>query len=210
MPSNTPGAIDAGVFHNDVIAVGNRNVLFYYETAFLDKKPLLASLGNLIEDFEPVELGKSDVSIEDVVKSYLFNSQLISIPGEENMTLIAPGESERTPAVRSWLGGLTGSGGPIGKVHFMDLRESMQNGGGPACLRLRVVLSGSEERALAARVLLDNPLAGELEAWIRKHYRETLTPIDLHDPALMNESYAALDELTQILQLGSIYDFQKV
>lgn len=204
-----PDAIDAGVFHNDVIAVGNRNVLFFYEAAFLDSDALLEELSNRVEAFTPVKLAAQDVPIEDVVKSYLFNSQLISVPGEEKMCLIAPGEAKSTPSVAAYLDDLVASGGPIGDVHYMDLRESMQNGGGPACLRLRVVLTEQEESALGARVLLDDLLADEIEAWIKTHYRETLEPDDLHDPALMTESYAALDELTQILQIGTIYDFQK-
>lgn len=205
-----PQVIDAGVFHNDVIAVGNCNVLFFYETAFLGKNTLLRELSARIEDFTPVELAANKVPLEDVIKSYLFNSQLISVPSKEKMCLIAPGEAKTTPLVAAYLDDLVTSGGPIGEVHYMDLRESMQNGGGPACLRLRVVLTDVEEKALGARVLLDATLASELETWITKHYRETLAPEDLHDPALMTESYSALDELTQILQLGSIYDFQKV
>lgn len=204
-----PDAIDAGVFHNDVIAVGNRNVLFFYETAFLEKATLLEKLDSQVKGFTAIELARADVPIEDVVKSYLFNSQLISVPGEDTMALIAPGEARNTPSVAAYLDALTRSGGPIRNVHYMDLQESMQNGGGPACLRLRVVLTEEEERALGARVLLNDRLADEIETWIKKHYRETLEPGDLHDPSLMTESYAALDELTQILQIGSIYDFQK-
>lgn len=204
-----PSAIDAGVFHNDVIAVGNGPVLFFYETAFLEKADVLARLASTVEGFTPIELEASRVSIGDVVKSYLFNSQLVTPPGEAAMTLIAPGEAQATPAVARYLEDLAASGGPIGKVHFMDLRESMQNGGGPACLRLRVVLTEAEKESLGARVVLDNLLGDELETWINKHYRDRLSPEDLHDPALMNESYAALDELTRILQLGSLYDFQQ-
>lgn len=203
-----PAAIDAGVFHNDVIAVGNGPVLFFYETAFLDKAPLLKTLANSIEEFVPLELEAARVSIEDVVKSYVFNSQLVSTPGKKGMTLIAPVEAEATPGVANYLADLVTSGGPIDKVHFLDLRESMQNGGGPACLRLRIVLTDTQKHSLGARVLLDDLLADELETWINGHYRDRLTPNDLHDPALMTESCTALDELTRILQLGSLYDFQ--
>jgi succinylarginine dihydrolase len=204
-----PDVIDAGVFHNDVISVGNGAVLFYYESAYLGEAALLETLSRTVDGFTPVQLDKSRVSIEDVVKSYVFNSQLVSIPGDKGMTLIAPGEAETTDSIADYLKDLAASGGPIEKVHYLDLRESMQNGGGPACLRLRVVLTPAEVKSLGARALLDETLADELEAWIIKHYRDKLAPEDLHDPALMNESCTALDELTSILKLGALYDFQQ-
>ncbi len=37
--------------------------------------------------------------------------------------------------------------------------------------------------------------------WINRHYRENLTPADLADMRLWQESEAALDELAEILQL---------
>jgi succinylarginine dihydrolase len=52
-------------------------------------------------------------------------------------------------------------------------------------------------------------LYAKLTDWVRRRYRNTLTLMDLPDPQLLIDSRTALDELTQILQLGSIYDFQK-
>ena len=86
----------------------------------------------------------------------------------------------------------------------------MRNGGGPACLRLRVALTPAERAAIGARVFLDDALAAELDAWIRKHYRDRLAPEDLADPALLDESRRALDELTRILRLPAVYPFQLV
>jgi succinylarginine dihydrolase len=85
----------------------------------------------------------------------------------------------------------------------------MRNGGGPACLRLAVELTAAERDAIDARVFLDDKLAGELDAWIRRCYRDRLAPDDLGDPALLDESRRALDELTTILKLPSIYTFQQ-
>jgi len=90
-----------------------------------------------------------------------------------------------------------------------DLRESMKNGGGPACLRLRVVLSEDERAATAPGVWMNDALFTRLDGWIERHYRDRLAPQDLTDPALLVESRTALDELTQILGLGSLYDFQR-
>jgi succinylarginine dihydrolase len=97
---------------------------------------------------------------------------------------------------------------PIQSVHHINVRQSMKNGGGPACLRLRVVLSEDELAALRQGVLLGDGLYDELCAWIEKHYRHKLHPHDLADPNLLHEGRTALDELTQILGLGSVYSFQ--
>ncbi|MCA3785292.1 N-succinylarginine dihydrolase, partial [Burkholderia sp.] len=99
--------------------------------------------------------------------------------------------------------------GPIHDVLVFDLRESMKNGGGPACLRLRVVLNDAERAAVTSNVWINDTLFTSLDAWIDKHYRDRLAPSDLADPALLEESRTALDELTQILRVGSLYDFQR-
>jgi succinylarginine dihydrolase len=207
-----PDAIDAGVFHNDVAGVGNLNVYFCHEKAYSNQAQVLADLKRRYreisgEELSVIEVPDRDVSMMDAVKSYLFNSQLLAAPG--GMTLIAPKECEETKAVHAYLRGLLSSGGPIRQAHFLDVRQSMRNGGGPACLRLRVVLSEKELAACHQGTLLTDKLLGELQAWAKKHYRDRLAPNDLLDPNLIRESHVALDELTQIMGLGSLYDFQK-
>src|SRR5206468_2602128 len=98
--------------------------------------------------------------------------------------------------------------GPIAEVLTFDLRQSMRNGGGPACLRLRVPLTVRERAAIHANVFLDDALAHGLETWIMRHYRDRLAPGDLADPLLLDEMYRALDELSGLLHLPRLYDFQ--
>ena len=95
------------------------------------------------------------------------------------------------------------------EVRYLDVRESMRNGGGPACLRLRVPMTDAEAAALGASVLFTEALDAALTKWVQAHYRDRLLPSDLADPALAREGLAALDELTRILGLGSVYDFQR-
>ena len=95
-------------------------------------------------------------------------------------------------------------------MHFFDVKQSMRNGGGPACLRLRVLLSQQEIDAVSARVVLDDSLYSDLTTWIGAHYRDQLTISDMVDPQFYEEGCTALDELTQIMRLGSVYDFQKI
>ena len=207
-----PAVIDAGVFHNDVIAVGNRNAHFYHQQAFLDtpkmQQDMLRAWGNQAETFHFIEVPTADVSVEDCVRSYLFNSQLLS-RADNDMLIVVPGECENIPAVWRYLDKLVSGSSPINEVKVYDLKQSMSNGGGPACLRLRVVLSEQERQAVNPACLMNEQLFGQLNQWVDKHYRDRLVEADLADPQLLIESRNALDELTQIMQLGSVYEFQK-
>ncbi|QOR40074.1 N-succinylarginine dihydrolase [Billgrantia diversa] len=204
-----PDAIDAGVFHNDVIAVGNGPVLLYHEMAFRDEQATLDELrSKMTSPLIPVRVPLEAVSLEDAVASYLFNSQLLSNP-DGSMTLVVPGECQEREAVwRSIQDHLLAGHNPINDVVVKDVKQSMRNGGGPACLRLRVVLSDAERAALTGRVLLNDTLHGELVAWVGRHYRDRLAPDDLADPQLADETLTALDELTRLLEIGSVYPFQ--
>ncbi|SQC92962.1 N-succinylarginine dihydrolase [Cedecea neteri] len=92
---------------------------------------------------------------------------------------------------------------------MFDLRESMANGGGPACLRLRVVLTDEELKAVNPAVMMNDTLFMTLNGWVDRWYRDRLTQADLADPQLLREGREALDELTRILDLGSVYPFQQ-
>ncbi len=212
----SPEAIDAGVFHNDVASVGNRDLLFYHENAFLDSAKTLSDLRGAYSavcegEFRSLEVKASQVSITEAVRSYLFNSQLISLP-DDTTALIAPTECQEVEAVRHYLEQLSkDSRSPIQSLHFMDLRQSMRNGGGPACLRLRGVLTKSEMKACSGRVVIekgDDKLYQRLVPLVKKQFPQRLSMEDFADPSLFNETRSALDELTQILKLGSIYPFQ--
>lgn len=204
-----PDAIDAGVFHNDVIAVGNGPVLLYHEMAFLDEERTLNELrAKMTTPLIPVRVPLEAVSMEDAVASYLFNSQLLSNP-DGTMTLVVPSECQEREAVwRTIQGHLLAGNNPISDVIVKDVKQSMRNGGGPACLRLRVALSDVECAALTGRVLLNDELYDDLTAWVNRHYRDRLAVDDLADPQLAEESLAALDELTQLLKIGPVYPFQ--
>lgn len=208
-----PSAIDAGVFHNDVIAVGNGNVHFYHEKAFLNTEQMQADLlrawGDQATPFHFIEVPESAVSVEDCVRSYLFNSQLLSQPNGD-MTLVVPGECQENANVWAYLTDLLSQNTPIKDVKVFDLKQSMSNGGGPACLRLRVALNEQELAAVNPATIMNDQLFTTLNEWVDRHYRDRLVETDLADPSLLMESRQALDELTQIMQLGSIYDFQKV
>ncbi|MBU2976698.1 N-succinylarginine dihydrolase [Alteromonas sp. C1M14] len=205
-----PDVIDQGVFHNDVIAVGNQNVLFFHEQAFLNTPVVLEEIRRKFDDhpLHFIEVPTSQVSVLDAVSTYLFNTQIITL-SDDNMAIIAPSECKENAAVSSYLDSLIGMNTPIKEVKFFDVKQSMRNGGGPACLRLRVAMTEQELNATNPRTLMNDILFARLNQWVEKHYRDRLSEQDLADPALLDESRSALDELTQIMKLGSIYPFQE-
>ena len=203
-------AVDKGVFHNDVIAVANESVFLLHEEAFCNQSQVLQALKDKSNfPLTLIEISNKIISVEDAVESYLFNSQLISLPDQKNMMLLAPFECQNNPKVKHCIDEIINdSSNPINSVHYLDLKQSMRNGGGPACLRLRVPLNELEIDAMHPGVLVNNHLLDVLDKWVMKHYRTELLATDLADPQLINESWQALDELTQILKMGSIYPFQ--
>ena len=211
MMQQNPDVIDQGVFHNDVIAVGNQNVLFFHEQAFVDTQSKLDEIRRKFgpaADLHFIEVKTSEVSVSEAVKTYLFNTQLVTLPNGD-MAIIAPTECRDSDAVSAYLEQLTGRGTPVRQVHYFDVKQSMQNGGGPACLRLRVAMSEAEHQAVNPAVLMNDTLFVRLNQWVDTHYRDEISEADLADPQLLVESRQALDELTKILKLGSVYQFQR-
>ena len=200
-----PDAIDAGVFHNDVISVGHQNVLLCHELAFVDQEEVVDLLRSKFEQLFSAELHvvmiKSDeLPIADVVASYLFNSQVIT-RADGGMSLICPADCESNERARACTDRIVQGSNPISDVHFLDLRQSMNNGGGPACLRLRVVMDERQQQGMLQSVRLTDQLYDRLVAWVEKHYREELSPDDLRDPKLIDETRAANAGLGEILSL---------
>ena len=208
-PQQHPDGIDAGAFHTDVLAVGNGNVLLLHELAFSDPRALLDDLRRLLDDsLVSILAADRELPVASAVSAYPFNSQLLTLP-DGTMTIVAPEEAREDPHARAFLQRVVQEGGPVKSVHHLDLRQSMENGGGPACLRQRIVLEDAERAAVPARVFWDDALGKELEAWVKRHYRDRLVGEDLADPRLARETMTALDELTRILRLGRVYDFQR-
>lgn len=188
-----PAAIDAGVFHNDVIAMSNERLFIYHEKAYkgLNK--------NLFKDYTLVIIREKELPIKDAVLTYFFNSQLVTLPSGK-MAVIAPKECEKHAKAKKCFDRLI-SQGHIETVHYLDVRESMKNGGGPACLRLRVPMTESEMQGVNKHVWLNNSLFNSLCQWIEKHYRDRIAPKDLYDPLLVRESQAAMVELYSLLNI---------
>jgi succinylarginine dihydrolase len=208
-PQQSPEGIDAGAFHTDVMGVGNDSFLMLHELAFVDPQGLLKTLREKLgEGFTYALATSEELPPRDAVKAYPFNSQVLTLP-DGTMAIVAPEESRETEAARRFLERVVAENNPVKRVYYLDVRQSMNNGGGPACLRQRVWLTDEERAAVKANVFYTPELHTALADWVKRHYREDLRAQDLADPKLARETMTALDELTRILGLGSVYDFQK-
>lgn len=203
-----PDAIDAGVFHHDVIGMNTTDLMIHHEHSVIGKKEFLEEIkkqNNLIYS-NYIEIDNKSLTIEDAVASYFFNSQLLALPDGAKV-VVAPKEAEENPSANAAFTQLVQSDGLIAKVHYLDVRESMRNGGGPACLRLRVVLSEVEAAAMHQGIVMNDAKYNQIENWIKSHYRDRMHPNDLRDPLLIDALDAAYESLAQLIDLPNLYHF---
>lgn len=193
-------AIAGGAFHNDVVAVANEQILFTHEAAFEDRDAAHAAIRAAMPSVEIIEVPQSAVSLAEAIQSYLFNAQLVSLPGG-GMGLILPTEAKAVPAVWQWLEAHVAGNGPIRKLIPVDVRQSMANGGGPACLRLRVVADPAtvDPRFMATADKLD--LIAEI---VRRDWPEMIAPGDLGNPNLITDIQRARAALLQGMGLTEL------
>ncbi|AJP71534.1 N-succinylarginine dihydrolase [Sphingomonas hengshuiensis] len=190
-------AIAAGAFHNDVVAVANGNVLFAHEHAFADRDGFYEALRQVMPQLEIVEVPAAQVSLADAIASYLFNAQLVTL-ADGGMALILPSEARDTPSVWRWLEQHVAGNGPIRRLEVVDVRQSMANGGGPACLRLRVV---ADPATIDPRFLVDVETLDRLAALVEAHWPESIDGSDIGNPKLIAEIEGARGRLHAALNL---------
>ena len=195
-----PEAIAAGAFHNDVVAVANERVLFTHEQAFADPAGTYAAIRARLPEAEFVVVPAAEVSLADAIQSYLFNAQLLTLPSGE-MALVVPSEAIEHPRVRPYLDRMLAGNGPIRTVLPVDVRQSMANGGGPACLRLRVV---ADPATVDPRFLLDEAKASRIEEIIQREWPESIAPDQVGSALLAERVIAARLLLLDALDLSEL------
>jgi succinylarginine dihydrolase len=194
-------AIAAGAFHNDVVAVANERVLFTHEQAFEDPQAAFAEIRSKMPEAEIIVVPANRVSLADAVQSYVFNAQLVTLPDAAGMALILPTEAQSNSDVWGWLEELIAGNGPIRRLIPVDVRQSMANGGGPACLRLRVV---ADPATVDPRFLADEGKLDLIALTIAAHWPEHIAPDRLADPALIAQVQAARMELLKVCDLAEL------
>ena len=190
-------AIAAGAFHNDVVAVANERVLFAHGEAFADRDGTLAAIERLMPGVEIVEVPDAEVPLADAIRSYLFNAQLVTT-SDGTMTLVAPTECRDTPSVKAWIDRHLASNGAIRRVEYVDVRQSMANGGGPACLRLRVAC---DPALVDPRFLVEEAKLERIGGVIAAHWPEEIAPGKLQEPGLIAAVAEARQALLECLEL---------
>ncbi len=194
-------AIQGGAFHNDVVAVANEHVLFTHESAFEDREAAHAEIRAAFPAVEIVEVPISAVTLPDAIKSYLFNAQLVSLPDGGGMGLVLPTEAQAIAPVWQWLEAHVAGNGPIRRLLPVNVRQSMANGGGPACLRLRVVADPAtvDPRFIASESKLDG-----IAEVVARHWPEAIAPGDLASAALVSDVRKARAALLAHLDLSEL------
>jgi len=193
-------AIAAGAFHNDVVAVANEHVLFTHELAFERPEETYAAIRNKMPAAEIIVVPADRVSLADAIQSYLFNAQLVTLPDGQGMALILPLEAKENAAVWTWLSEMVAGNGPIRKLVPVDVRESMANGGGPACLRLRVVC---DPATVDPRFIADEAKLDSITDVITAHWPEEIAVDQIGDPTLITQVQNARAALLDICGLGA-------
>lgn len=176
-------AIAAGAFHNDVVAVANERVLFTHEQAFEHPDQTHADIKRMMPEAEIIIVPANRVSLADAIQSYLFNAQLVTLP-DGGMALILPSEAQDNARVWGWLTEMVEGNGPIRKLVPVDVRQSMANGGGPACLRLRVV---ADPATIDQRFIADATKLDTIAEVVAAYWPDTITPEQLSDPDLLDK-----------------------
>ena len=194
-------AIAAGAFHNDVVAVANERVLFTHEQAFEQPEALYGAISKAMPDAEIIIVPADKVSLEDAIKSYLFNAQLVTLPDEGGMALILPSEARENDRVWGYLTELVAGNGPIRRLCPVDVRQSMANGGGPACLRLRVVADPDtiDQRFMATPEKLD-----QIAKVVAEYWPEAINPDQMSDPELTAAISKARNRVLEICDLSEL------
>ena len=205
MAQQHPDAIDQGVFHHDVIAMNTTRLMIAHEHAIVHKEKIIDELKRSLDgNFHYVEIPQEELSVAEAVKSYLFNSQLLELP-DGKFVLLAPIESKESNNTHMTIRRLVEGNGIISNVHYLDVRESMRNGGGPACLRLRVVMTEKEAASIHSGAILNEDKANILTGWVERHYRDRLELADLRDPNFVRELDEAYDALENLIGMPGLY-----
>ena len=194
----TTRAIDAGVFHNDVIAMSHGNVMICHEHAFENSEHVIDNIQRKFiaktdEPFLGLCISESELPLEEAVGTYLFNSQLLTVDSQE-MEMISPSQCLESRMVSGLIQRWEqANNNPIRRVRYVSLDQSMKNGGGPACLRLRAMLTADQVSTMGDRFRVTESRLSKLRSHVEQWYP---THLKLNDLARLDFAEHAMHSAT--------------
>ena len=208
-PDNTfflkqhPDAIDAGAFHNDVVAASHHDLFLHHTCAYYDATETLAAIEKRYAELygaalRRIEVSENELTTQEAISTYLFNSQIVSAAESNQPTLICPSQvaenDNASRIVQRWIDDAL-----FQRVEFMELRQSMSGGGGPACLRLRVPMNENELSRLQTNAIWSPSLDQSLRQVIQEDYPGSLDSSDFFNKQIARKSHAAIARIKTIL-----------
>jgi succinylarginine dihydrolase len=103
--------------------------------------------------------------------------------------------------VWSWIERHLAGNGPIRRVEVVDVRQSMANGGGPACLRLRVL---ADPATVDRRFIVDEARLDTIAEVVGRYWPEEIHHDDLKQHSLIAQIEAARAALLDALALSEL------
>lgn len=201
-----PDAIDAGAFHNDVVAVSHHQHLFCHEQAFVNQASFINQLQVKLSGshLKIHQVSAQDIPLDMAVNTYLFNSQIVTL-GNGDAAMILPVECDEHPHVKQYVNEKILGTGFMQQTQIANVRQSMRNGGGPACLRLRVMMNDNEIEKLQGKALLTQERYAQLRTLISTRYPDHLQLSDLRDAAFAQSVYQVTEACARILGIATNY-----
>jgi succinylarginine dihydrolase len=208
-PENTfflkqhPEAIDAGAFHNDVVAMSHHNLFVHHELAYWEAGETLQQIEKRYEELNEaklnrIEISQEELSIADAVSTYLFNSQIVSPPDSRRPEILCPSEVREHDGAKKIVRDLC-QRGLFREACYVALNQSMSGGGGPACLRLRIPMSMRTFNSVPKLNQWSEDIDEQLRSAIERHYPTEITLEKLADPSVLAQAENAALAIQGIL-----------
>ncbi|SEI00219.1 succinylarginine dihydrolase [Rheinheimera pacifica] len=189
-------AISRGIFHNDIISMNSHDLLVFHQQAYEDHESLIEKL--MAQGICCVEIKAEEFSLEHALKTYFFNSEFIS--GKDGgLVLVMSKSCQHDAKVQVQLDRIQTAYSKEIKTMYVDLDDSLRNGGGPACLRLRVQLNQEQFSAIPSQFLLTQNKLEALQEVVTRFYRESLSYEDVLTEIFQRNLQPVYTKLEQIL-----------
>ena len=186
-----PDAIDAGVFHNDVISFGVDDLLVVHENAFVDQPNYCDTILERYfscfgTDLTLIQIPDSILPLKDAVNSYFFNSQLVR-KDDNRYLLLVPSRCKGLPVMDYFVSIVAKKWESQLEIMVCDVEESIKNGGGPACLRNSMDVYDDPKLIFDDRYLFTLEKYDDFVRLVNQYYPSSLELNDFLSVSFLND-----------------------